>query len=277
MTALFLFSGCASSLRNVQVIRNVFYPEIPENPTLLGTDTEGDVFDHRAWTTLLSELVDDQGFVCYTKLAEREAQLNAYLDELATADIDRLSRYEQAALLINAYNAFTLRLMLDYPQVTSIRDIPAAKRWKDARWMLAGELQSLDAIEHELLRVHYADPRLHMVLVCASIGCPPLRAEAYQGSLLQAQLDDQSRRFLASERNARYDSNADTLWVSELLDWFRGDFGSSDADLQRFAQRYGPEAWRGQVREDSRIRYLKYDWNVNQSQAESCSPSLSQP
>ena len=127
-----------------------------------------------------------------------------------TAPIDELGRDERLALLINAYNAFTLRLILDHYPVASITDIPADQRWDAVRWRLAGETYSLNQIEHELVRPNFREPRIHFALVCAAVGCPPLRTEAYTGELLEEQLEGQTRYSHAHDRWLRYRTGADT-------------------------------------------------------------------
>ena len=140
---------------------------------------DGPKMDHSAFDALLADYVDDGGLVDYEGLGGQADELNAYLDFLGQAPFAELDRDEKLALLINAYNAFTLRLMLDHPKVQSIQDIPAEQQWDDVRWNVAGETHSLKQIEHELIRPNFIEPRIHWAVVCAAIGCPPLRNEAY--------------------------------------------------------------------------------------------------
>ena len=133
------------------------------------------------------------GVVDYTGLLEERATLRRYLAQLAATDPDALAPDARTALWINAYNAFTLELVLDHlGRIDGIRDIPSGKRWKAERWKVGAATYSLDAIEHEILRPQ-GDPRVHFALVCASVSCPDLRAEAYLPGTLDAQLDDAPR------------------------------------------------------------------------------------
>jgi hypothetical protein len=145
-------------------------------------------FDHSTLDALLRQHADPDGLVDYDALHREPEALDRYLADLANAPFADLGRDDKLALLINAYNAFTLRLILDFYPVESIRDIPEDQRWRHVRWTLGGSTFSLDQIEHQQIRPNFAEPRIHFALVCAAIGCPPLRNEAYVGERLDAQL-----------------------------------------------------------------------------------------
>lgn len=257
---LFFLCGCVT-YRNVGLVRHYLYPKHIQNPTALGDNTLGQSMDHRIWTELLAASVGPDDRVDYGEFATRSTELASYMKQLGKTPIAPLSRHEQAALYINAYNAFTIQLMLDYPDVGSIKDIPSAKRWDDARWQLDRDRQlSLNQIEHQILRPEFADPRLHFALVCASTGCPRLRNEAYTGADLDRQLEEQAIHFFGEPRNLRWDESNKTLQVSELLDWFRSDFADSTAGLlERIRPWLPPEIPEG----DLRITWLPYDWTIN--------------
>lgn len=155
---------------------------------------------------LLRTQVDADGLVDYAGLKDAHAELDAYIRSLAAAPFEQLGRDEKLALLINAYNAFTLRLVLDHWPLASIRHIPGKRRWDAPRWRLAGETLSLNQIENERIRPRFKEPRIHFALVCAARGCPPLRAEAYTGARLSAQLADQARRVHSDGRWLRFAS-----------------------------------------------------------------------
>lgn len=221
-------------------------------------------FDHSALDRVLKTHVRDGGFVDYAALAGDSAQLDAYIASLANATPDGLSRDERLALLINAYNAFTLRLILDHAPVASIRDIPAEKRWKAVRWNLAGTLYSLDQIEHEQIRPRFAEPRVHFALVCAAVGCPPLRQGAYVGSRIQEQLTDQAAYVHASPRWLRLDTKAGELRLTALYDWFAGDFLQQAPTVAAFAARSSPELMTLiKSGREPRVTFLDYDWTLN--------------
>jgi hypothetical protein len=119
---------------------------------------------------------------------------------------------------------------------------------------------TLNHIEHEILRKEFADPRIHFALVCASIGCPELRPEAYRGADISAQLNEEARRFVGDPEKVRLDRQRKTLHLSSIFKWFRQDFG----DVTHFVSRFLPEDDARFVRDNPvRIRYLSYDWSLN--------------
>ena len=226
---------------------------------------EGDgVFDHSRYGELVSKHASREGFVDYAALARDPAELDAYVSSLASAELDALPRDERLALLINAYNAFTLRLILDHLPLESIRDIPASDRWDGERWMLAGNTYSLNQIEHELIRPNFQEPRIHFALVCAAIGCPPLRNEAYTGARLEQQLEAQTRLVHGNERWLRYRPGNGTIELTSLYLWYAGDFEQIGGSVLEYVARYDQD-----LANDLRaghipsVRHLDYDWSLN--------------
>jgi hypothetical protein len=196
---------------------------------------------------------------------------------VSAAAFQRFAKPQQMAFLINAYNAFTVELILTkYPDLDSIKDLGGflSTPWKP-KWIdLLGEQVSLDGIEHERLRARgrYDDPRIHFAVNCASIGCPMLREEAFVAERLDAQLDEQATRFLSDRTRNRYDPASGKLQVSKIFDWYGEDFRlghrgitSLPAYLARFAEVLADApADRARVRSaDVDIGYLGYDWALN--------------
>lgn len=214
------------------------------------------------------------GAVDYAGLQKDEAPLDAYLATLAKTDIEKLTANEQKAFWINAYNAFTIKLILNhYPGVESIKDIPRGDRWNWEGWVVGGEKQSLDAIEHEFLRP-LGDPRIHFAINCASFSCPDLLAEAYRAETLDDQLDRASRDFFASEeKGLRYGMSSGFLsgespavHTSEILFWFKKDFEREDSDRIDFLLRYAPkpaQIFIEEHRDALKLKKLDYDWSLN--------------
>jgi hypothetical protein len=226
---------------------------------------DGAVFDHGTFDRLLGQHVDAEGFVDYRGLGARAEQLDAYIDSLAEAPFELMGRDERLALLINAYNAFTLRLILDYYPTDSIRDIPSEERWDAERWHLAGGTYSLNQIEHELIRPNFREPRIHFALVCAAVGCPPLRTEAYTSERLEEQLEDQTRNTHSSERWLVYRPDDDLVELTSLYDWYRGDFEQVGGSILDYAARYREDLRLGlQAGLDIKVRFLDYDWALNE-------------
>lgn len=225
----------------------------------------GATFDHSAFDAVLKRVVDGEGMVDYRALKAQPDELRAYLDQLAAVDLDALSRDEKLALLINAYNAFTLQLILDHDIPASIRDIPENQRWKADRWKIGRYTMSLDEIEHEWLRVKFVEPRLHFAIVCASIGCPPLRAEAYTAARIDEQLDDQMRRTHTGQtRWFRFDPARKTIHVAQVYDWFKEDFLAAADSVPAFVGRYVPQV-KALVDAGTppRVAYVEWDWALN--------------
>lgn len=240
-------------------------------------------FDHSAWDTLLKKHVvmlrgDSASEVDYAGLMNNRAQLARYLAATSAVrreDFDRWSKAEQLAWLINSYNAWTVSLVLTgYPGISSIKDLGSffQSPWKKAFIPLLGETRSLDDIEHGLIRGsgRYNDPRIHFAVNCASIGCPALRAEAYQPDRLDAQLEESARLFLADR--ARNRVQADSLRVSSIFKWYRADFekgwrgaGSLAQFFSLYRQSLGlnDTAIRRLSSGEMDIQFLDYDWRLN--------------
>jgi hypothetical protein len=222
------------------------------------------VFDHTAFDGLLRDHVDAQGLVDYNAFSTRAAELDAYIVALNAALFEELGRDERLALLINAYNAFTLRLILDHFPTESIRDIPDDQRWDAVRWGVAGGTYSLNQIEHELVRPNFREPRIHFALVCAAIGCPPLRSEAYEGVRLEDQLTDQTRFTHESDRWVRYSSGANTLHLTSLYDWYGDDFVQVAGSVIQFVAQQRPDLATDLANgHKPKIRFLSYEWALN--------------
>lgn len=236
-------------------------PAVATAPATTGPPVKPASFDHSTFDGLLKRFArPDLGRVDYAGLAGERAKLDAYVVSLAHAPLARLPIREREALLINAYNAFTLTLILDhYPGVASIKDLDAP--WKTKRYQLASETVSLDDIEHGLLRPTYKDPRIHFAVNCASIGCPPLADHAYVGARLDTQLDEAARATLGNPRYARVEGGK--LFVTSLLNWYGDDFVAPDwtphaTSIVEFVRRY-----RDDVPPEATVEFLDYDWRLN--------------
>ncbi len=260
--------------------------EVPDSAELEALQTgEPDVLavDHSLWNTLLKKHVHvikggQATAVNYAGFKQDHSQLTAYLSQLSsmeTRDFDGLDKAEQLAFLINAYNAWTVELILTkYPDLNSIKDLGSwfQSPWKKSFIPLLGAMRSLDDIEHKMIRGSdkYKEARIHFAVNCASIGCPALRAEAYTGVKLEQQLEEQTRLFLADESRNRLVK--DELQVSSIFKWYREDFekGWSGVDsLENFFALYAdalnlsdPDVLaihEGKID----IEFLDYDWRLN--------------
>jgi hypothetical protein len=233
-----------------------------------GLAAAGAGFDHSGFDRLLKDHVTD-GRVDYDAFA-RDPGFPRYLDQLARARPDTLSREEQLAFWINAYNAYTIQLVNSHGERRSIRNInktlgviKAMGPWKQEIVRAGGQTMSLDHVEHEIIRKRFREPRIHFALVCAACSCPPLRREAYTGAGLDRQLDEQARLFIAGSPDSnRVDVANATVYLSPIFGWFKEDFGP---DLGRFLARYVPQGPERRLLESGKFKTVEteYDWSLN--------------
>ena len=270
-------------MRGVRLAVNVI---VLAGTLLTVTPVAAENFDHSflAYAGVLSRFVDTIR-VDYAALRDDRAQLDdvvASLDAPLAGGEPSWSRYQRMAFWINAYNAFTLQVIVDYYPIrsgwftllprNSIRQIDGV--WTDLRWRAAGRDLTLDDIEHGILRSEFRDPRIHFAINCASIGCPPLASQPYRAETLDAQLDEAARTYLAIPEGLRDDG--DDFLVSSILDWYGDDF------VERFAPAipgdrhpkerailgviavYGPAALSARAKTGRPgIRFLDYNWSLN--------------
>lgn len=252
-------------------------------PLLLLFSSPLAAFDHGRWNQLLDEHVQwqRQGVtttVDYQGFRNDRAALNDYLaalSQVSNDDFERWSRDQQLAFLINAYNAFTIDLILRQDTLPdSIRDIGSlfSGPWDQQFFTLLGEERTLDEVEHEMIRGNPAlmDPRIHFAVNCASVGCPALRPEAYRGEKLEQQLADSTRRFLSDRQRNRFNENPARLEVSKIFDWYEEDFVDAAGSLHHYLLQYAdtleiPANHRKSLdAEQLKIQFLDYDWSLNQ-------------
>ena len=222
--------------------------------------------DHSKWDQLLSRHVKSGGKVNYRGFISDSAMLNAYLSELSEGapKPGTWSREEQLAYWINAYNAFTVKLIADNYPVESIKDlnptvaIPMVSTiWQKKFFTIGERTMSLDEIEHDILRKQFNEPRIHFAIVCASVSCPALRNEAYTAEKLEQQLQQQAITFINDP--ARNRLNPENAQLSKIFSWFSGDF-TKEGSLIEFINMYA----RTEIRPDADISYLEYDWGLNE-------------
>lgn len=229
--------------------------------------------DHSAWDALLQRYVRD-GVVDYGGLASSgRGDLDGYLGTLELGRDHRdWAREQRLAYWINAYNAYTVGLILDRYPVKSIRSIgllPGAA-FRD-RFIPLGDAQatkrSLNDIEHEILRKQFEEPRIHFAIVCASKSCPSLRAEAYRSRDLQSQLEDAARTFVRDPSKNRFDAVSRTLYLSSIFRWFHEDFERAAGTLPAFFAQNADESTARVLGSggDVRVKFLDYDWSLNGS------------
>lgn len=249
-------------------------------------------FSYEPYAKVLNAYVDDHGWVDYKGLKANRAELDAFVASLATLPppvYGSWSEPDKIAFWCNVYNAVTLKRIVDHYPIekgsilnalrfpeNSIRQIGGV--WTEIETNVMGRPLTLDQVEHEILRVEFNEPRIHAAIVCAAVSCPPLRNEPFIGEKLDAQLADQSRKFLARLDGFKIDRNRNRVYLSAIFDWFGEDFvksytpesafpgqsktnravlhfvskhvGENDAEYLR-TQRYS-------------VHHFDYDWTLNE-------------
>lgn len=209
---------------------------------------------HSQWDQLLRQYVTADGKVNYAGFKKDKAALDAYLEELRQNPVqNNWSREEKMAYWINAYNAFTVKLIVDNYPVSSIRDLHKGNPW-DVKWIkLGGSTYSLNNIEHDILRAKYDDARIHFAVNCAAKSCPPLLNRAFLPGKLDSQLNQQTRAFINS---ARYNTiNANSVAISKIFEWYAGDFGNIISYLNKYSDT--------RINSGATVKYKNYDWALN--------------
>ncbi len=263
LVAAAMLVGAACAHWKSAAIRGLFGPAPVTLKEVYEAKPDGPSFDHSGYDGLVKAHVDEDGWVDYEGIRSESPKLDEYIESIAQADFGALGRDEKLALLINAYNAFTIRLILDYYPVESIKDIPS-KRWEDKRWTIGGTTYTLNQIEHEQIRPKFKEPRIHFALVCAAIGCPILRNEAYTGERVEEQLEDQARYVHTHDRWFQFDREKGVVRLTKLYDWYGGDFAQVAGSALQYAARYAPKLEKAlESARPPRIEWLDYDWTLN--------------
>jgi hypothetical protein len=250
-------------------------------------------FNYESYSIPLGKYVDDNGMVDYRALKADRKELDAFavaLGNLSPEAFGTWAEAEKIAFWINAYNGLTLKAILDHYPIepsfvaslrfpkNSIRQIPGV--WDKLEFRIMGRNMTLDEIEHSRLRENFNEPRIHVALVCAAMGCPSLRNEPFEAEQLSEQLDDQTTRFLGNPKKFRIDRSEGRVYLSPIFDWFGGDFVKSYGTDMKFSKHKKDERavlnfvssylnkddtdylWNG----DYDIEYLDYDWTLNEQQ-----------
>ena len=209
---------------------------------------------HAAWDSLLQRHVNRNGLVNYAKFQKDTLRLNAYLQRLQANPPNRTNHKESVAYWINAYNAFTIQLVLQhYGYIQSIRDLDNGKVWTTRTLRIAGKDYTLDAIEKEILIKQYHEPRIHFAINCAARSCPPLLNKAWTAQNLDIMLVEQTRAFINNQQFN--DIQPLACQLSPIFEWYGADFGN----LIQFINQYG----KVKVSPIALISFKTYDWRLN--------------
>lgn len=237
--------------------------------------------NYAQWNTLLQKHVKwlqgkKASQVDYAQFAKDRESLKAVLKEWSSVtqeEYNAFSRDQKMAFLINAYNGYTVELILTkYPKLKSIKDLGTFLKspWKNEFFTLLGKPRNLDWIEHEQLRPVFKDPRVHAAVNCASVGCPALQDEAFVATKLNSQLETSFKRFLSDKTRNRVQK--DELQVSSIFKWFKEDFEGGSGGFQnvkdvfaKYAKELSddPAVQQQLLAKTLEVSYLDYDWGLN--------------
>ncbi len=220
---------------------------LKENPSVMS------LADHAAFNTMLQKFVSNTGAVNYAGWKKSESTLDAYLVSLAAAiPTSATAKNEALAYWINAYNAYTIKLILKNYPVVKITDLNAGKPW-DVQWItLAGKKYSLNDIENKVIRPTFKEPRIHFAVNCAAKSCPPLANKAFTAANLNSMLEERTKTFINSNLNS---ITKEKITVSKIFDWYKEDFGNVVAYINKYATT--------KANANAAISYNEYNWALN--------------
>ncbi|WP_081483224.1 DUF547 domain-containing protein, partial [Aquimarina agarilytica] len=209
-------------------------------------------FDHTLFDAFLNKYVSSTGNVNYKMMKSHQIELESYINSLQNKTLKTTwTTNQKLAYWINAYNAFTLKLILDHYPVNSITAIAGGKPW-DKKWIaLNGKMYSLNQIENDIIRPQFKEPRIHFAVNCAAKSCPKLGNFAYTASNLNAKLTSQTKAFINSNLNQ---ISATHLKISKIFEWYKSDFG----DLVPFIKKYSTVV----INDNATVEYNEYDWSL---------------
>lgn len=226
-----------------------------EEPEPTEVETETKIELHELFNDVLSTYVSSAGKVNYKGLKSNSAKLNQYLDKLQNNPVQKeWSDNKKLAYWINAYNAFTIKRILDNYPLKSIMNLDGGKTW-DVKWIKLGDkTYSLNMIEHEIIRPQFNDARIHFAVNCAAKSCPPLFNKAYTEENVDRYLEQRTTAFI---NNSNYNTiNTHSLKLSRIFDWYGEDFGNLISYLNKFSKTT--------IAKDAEVEFKEYDWSLNE-------------
>jgi hypothetical protein len=224
------------------------------------------VYSYNAWTSLLQKHVNNDGLVDFKGFITDKEKLQSFLDTIsANPPASNWTTNDKIAYWLNAYNAFTIKLIVDHYPVEGIKKLGGKHQvifintpWDIKFFKIGGKTMTLNRIEQWILRTEFSEPRIHFALNCASISCPKLRREAYAGNKLDEQLTQQTVEFLSDKSRNNLDAKNPKL--SSIFSWYGSDMKKwSGKTLIAFINQYSEI----KINEDAEINYLDYDWDLN--------------
>jgi hypothetical protein len=222
--------------------------------TLTQVDAQTSIFNE-----LLQKHVTIDGFVDYKNFKAEEATLDRYISYLEkTSSASSWSKNKQKAFWINAYNAYTIKIILENYPLKSIMDIKKEGKsaWKIPFAKVGGKTYTLDAIEHEILRKNLFDPRIHVGVNCASGSCPKLSNIAFTEENIDTELERLMKDFVNDANRNKISEKK--VQISSIFDWFKEDFTKNGSVID-YLNKYSDT----KIDTKAKTNYLKYDWTLN--------------
>jgi len=212
-------------------------------------------FDHALWDQVLSINVSANGKVNYDGVIENSSTLHKYLTQLSHhPPTEKWHKKEKMAYWINAYNAYTIKLIIDNYPIKSIKDIHSP--WKKKFFKINEVYYSLNDLEHTILR-KFEDPRIHFAINCASFSCPIVWNKAFTSDNIEEVLDTLTKKFINDpQRNKITD---DTISISKIFLWYKKDFKVNGGDVTTFINKYAAT----KIEKKAKKKYMDYDWSLN--------------
>lgn len=252
------------SKRIISFLSAVIFTTILAACSVQGNTGDSQPISHKSLDAILKEYVTQEGWVDYQGLLQERSKLDDYLQLLSKhhPNEKNWSRNERLAYWINAYNAFTLQLILDHYPVESIKDIKKGIPFVNTVWdikfiNIQGKEYDLNNIEHGIIRPEFNEPRIHFAVNCASYSCPVLQNFAYTAENLDWQLDHAAKEFINDAKRNRISENS--LGLSKILSWYGGDFKENGKDVLDYVRQYSTE----DIAENPDVDYLEYNWKLN--------------
>jgi hypothetical protein len=200
------------------------------------------------------------GLVNYSGIADNREDLDGLITEISSVSLDGLSPESEKAILLNAYNIFVIKQVIDHYPIGSPQEV--GDFFTDKKFNFAGTLLSLNGLEKDVLFKKHPDPRLHFALVCAAIGCPKIRSKAYSDENLEQELDAQSQGTIRDAYHVGFDKTSNTINLSKIFEWYASDFGKNKTEVIDFLNQYSAEVFPL----NATLTYTNYDWSLNEPQ-----------
>lgn len=242
---LFVFS-----LSSYQATSNTIEPE-----TVVITESQRANTAYTMWDNILQTHVSKSGVVNY-KGIKAHADFSKVVSKFEETDISALSKKDAKIFWMNAYNVFTIKLIVDNYPVKSITDLSGGKPWDKKFITINSKSYTLNDIEQNILRKNYNDPRIHFAINCASYSCPIMYNRAFFAESADKILTTLTKNFVNdSKRNT---IAADKIKISKIFEWYNGDF-TKNGSLISFLNKYS----KVKINDSAKVEYMTYNWNLN--------------